>query len=49
MVDYKDAGVDIEEGYKAVSKYKDFAKATMIPGVLNGLGVLLVCLLFPRG
>ena len=37
-IDYKDSGVDIEEGYKAVSKYKQFAKRTMIPGVINDLG-----------
>lgn len=49
MVDYKDAGVDIEEGYKAVSKYKDFAKATMIPGVLNGLGSFAGMFAVPKG
>ncbi len=38
MIDYRQSGVDVEEGYKAVSKYKDHAKRTKIPGVLNGLG-----------
>ena len=38
MIDYRQSGVDIEEGYKAVGKYKAHAKRTQIPGVLNGLG-----------
>ena len=38
MIDYKQSGVDIEEGYKAVGKYKEHAKRTQISGVLNGLG-----------
>ena len=28
MIDYRQSGVDVEEGYKAVSKYKDHAKRT---------------------
>ena len=38
MIDYRQSGVDIEEGYKAVGKYKAHAKRTQISGVLNGLG-----------
>lgn len=38
MVSYKDSGVDISEGYKAVARYKESAKRTLIPGVLGGLG-----------
>lgn len=38
MIDYRQSGVDVEEGYKAVENYKTSAKKTMIPGVLNGLG-----------
>ena len=38
MIDYRQSGVDIEEGYRAVDKYKAHAKRTQIPGVLNGLG-----------
>ena len=38
MIDYKQSGVDVEEGYRAVGKYKSHAKRTAIPGVLNGLG-----------
>ena len=37
-IDYRQSGVDVEEGYRAVGKYKDHAKRTSIPGVLNGLG-----------
>lgn len=38
MIDYRQSGVDVEEGYRAVDNYKVSAKRTMIPGVLNGLG-----------
>ena len=38
MIDYKQSCVDVEEGYRAVGKYKSHAKRTAIPGVLNGLG-----------
>lgn len=37
-ITYKDSGVNIEEGYRAVSKIKDHAKRTEIPGVMNGIG-----------
>ena len=37
-MDYRQSGVDVEEGYRAVNKYKDHAKRTRIPGVLSGLG-----------
>lgn len=37
-IDYRQSGVDVEEGYRAVGKYKASAKRTAIPGVLNGLG-----------
>jgi len=37
-MDYKQSGVNIEEGYNAVEKYKGHAKRTQIPGILNGLG-----------
>ena len=35
---YKDAGVDINAGYKAVELMKDSVARTMIPGVVSGLG-----------
>lgn len=38
MVNYKDAGVNIEEGYSTVAKIKGYAKATYDNNVLNSLG-----------
>lgn len=38
MIDYKQSGVNIEEGYRAVNSYKASSKRTSIPGVLSGLG-----------
>jgi phosphoribosylformylglycinamidine cyclo-ligase len=37
-MDYKDAGVNIEEGYRAVGKYRELAAATAHGAVLNGIG-----------
>lgn len=37
-MDYKNAGVDIEAGYKAVELMKSHVKETMRPEVLGGLG-----------
>jgi len=37
-VDYKSAGVNIEEGYKAVEMMKDHVKTTFNKNVLTGLG-----------
>ena len=37
-MDYKKAGVDIEEGYKSVELMKEHVKKTMRPEVLGGLG-----------
>lgn len=37
-MDYKQAGVDIEEGYRAVGKYRDLAALTMNRAVINGIG-----------
>jgi phosphoribosylformylglycinamidine cyclo-ligase len=41
-MDYKQAGVNIEEGYRAVGKYRELAKSTnagtLKPAVLNGIG-----------
>jgi phosphoribosylformylglycinamidine cyclo-ligase len=43
-MDYKQAGVNIEEGYRAVDKYRDLAASTVAGGgaggsaVLNGIG-----------
>ncbi|MCY6484222.1 phosphoribosylformylglycinamidine cyclo-ligase [Clostridium aestuarii] len=38
MATYKDAGVNIEEGYKAVKLMKEYAGNTFNAGVLNNLG-----------
>lgn len=38
MNSYKESGVNIEEGYKAVSLIKEHANSTSIKGVLNTLG-----------
>ena len=37
-MDYKNAGVDIEAGYRSVELMKDYVKQTMRPEVLGGLG-----------
>ncbi len=37
-IDYKQSGVDVEEGYNAVNEYKAHAKRTRIPGLLSDLG-----------
>ena len=37
-MDYKNAGVDIEAGYKSVELMKKHVKETMRPGVLGGIG-----------
>ena len=37
-MDYKSSGVDIEAGYKSVELMKQYAKTTMRPEVLGGLG-----------
>lgn len=38
MLTYKDAGVNIEEGYKSVKLIQNYAKETVSKYVLNGLG-----------
>ncbi len=49
VTDYRQAGVNIEEGYRAVSKYGEHARKTRIPGVLNGLGSFAGMFAFPSG
>jgi len=49
MIDYRQSGVDVEEGYRAVDNYKASAKRTMIPGVLNGLGSFAGMFQVPAG
>lgn len=38
MITYKDAGVNIEEGYKAVKLMKEYTARTLTSSVLNGIG-----------
>ena len=38
MMDYKNAGVDIEAGYKSVELMKKYVQGTMRPEVMGGLG-----------
>lgn len=38
MTDYRESGVDIEEGYRTVKLIKDLTSKTFIPGVINGIG-----------
>jgi phosphoribosylformylglycinamidine cyclo-ligase len=37
-MDYKESGVNIEEGYRAVEKYRDLLSLTASKGVLGGIG-----------
>ena len=48
-MDYKQSGVDVEEGYRAVDKYKESAKRTHIPGVLSDLGAFNGMFAVPNG
>jgi phosphoribosylformylglycinamidine cyclo-ligase len=38
MINYRDSGVDIEEGYRAVKLIKSHAERTFIKGVINKIG-----------
>lgn len=49
MTSYKESGVDVEEGYRAVNKYKEHAKRTAIPGLLTGLGSFNGMFEVPKG
>lgn len=46
---YKDAGVNIEEGYRSVSLMKDYAKRTLSEHVLSGLGSFGAMVEIPEG
>ena len=37
-MDYKESGVNIEEGYRAIKKYRELAASTSNSAVLNGIG-----------
>ncbi|WP_244833075.1 phosphoribosylformylglycinamidine cyclo-ligase [Clostridium sp. BJN0001] len=49
MITYKEAGVNIEEGYKSVKLIKEYAKRTMSEYVLNGLGSFAGMIEIPEG
>ncbi|MGL5766598.1 MAG: phosphoribosylformylglycinamidine cyclo-ligase [Sarcina sp.] len=49
MITYKDAGVNIEEGYKSVSLIKNYAKKTLSEYVLSGLGSFGAFVELPEG
>ena len=48
-VNYKDSGVDVEEGYNAVNEYKVHARRTRIPGLLTDLGSFNGMFEVPKG
>ena len=49
MIDYRQSGVNIEEGYRAIGKYKAHAKRTAVPGLLSGIGGFSGMFEVPRG
>lgn len=49
MITYKEAGVNIEEGYKSVKLIKEYAAKTMSKYVLNGLGSFAGMVELPEG
>ncbi|SHJ35895.1 phosphoribosylformylglycinamidine cyclo-ligase [Clostridium amylolyticum] len=49
MITYKEAGVNIEEGYKAVSLMKEYAAKTTGNLVLNSLGSFAAMIELPEG
>lgn len=49
MITYKEAGVNIEEGYKAVSLIKEYAAKTTGNLVLNSLGSFAAMIELPEG
>lgn len=49
VVDYKAAGVDVNEGYRAVDKYKAHSARTRIPGLITDLGAFSGMFAVPQG
>lgn len=49
MITYKDAGVNIEEGYKAVKLMKEYTARTLTSSVLNGIGSFAGMMRLPAG
>ena len=48
-IDYKKAGVDVNEGYKAVDKYRVQADRARVPGQLTDLGAFNGMFAVPKG
>ena len=49
VIDYKSSGVDVNEGYRAIDKYKVQAKRTAIKGLLTDLGSFNGMFAVPKG
>ena len=49
VVDYKNAGVDVNEGYRAVDKYKKESARARIPGLLSDIGAFNGMFAVPKG
>lgn len=49
MIDYKSAGVNIQEGYKTVDKIKEHARRTLTPDVLSVIGSFGAFMKIPQG
>src|SRR5574344_2283115 len=49
VIDYKASGVDVNEGYRAIDKYKVQAKRTAIKGLLTDLGSFAGMFEVPKG
>ncbi|HBG66355.1 MAG TPA: phosphoribosylformylglycinamidine cyclo-ligase [Treponema sp.] len=49
VVDYKKAGVDVNEGYRAVDKYKKESARARIPGMLTDIGAFNGMFAVPKG
>lgn len=49
MITYRDAGVNIEEGYKAVKLMKEYTARTLTSSVLNGIGSFAGMVRLPEG
>lgn len=48
-VDYKKAGVDVNEGYRAVDRYKKESARAKVPGLLTDLGAFNGMFALPKG
>src|SRR5574344_397087 len=49
VIDYKSSGVDVNEGYRAIDKYKVQAKGTAVKGLLTDIGSFNGMFAVPKG